>query len=509
MYLIEIVAAIDGAGTLQTFYLSDIAFVTEPADTPPHVAFSPVLTDPGSIGLNAYADGKTTGGATALETGTITINNNDGQFDDWLNYSVDGRPITIRYGTGGAYPGDFTTVFSGTMESIAADWTTLTIALRDKQYLFSTPALVNLYGGTNVLPNGLDGTPTDLQGKPKPRVFGTVFNVPAVQVNTSKLTYQVNDGPVADIPAVYDRGAAFTKGVNYATSALMQAATPAAGSYVTCFAEGFFRLGTTASGELTADVTQGATAAARTVAQVLKALALLSGLPTAQISASDIATLDAANSAVVGIWLDDDSTTIQSAMDQVAASIGAWYGFDMLGVLRLGILTQPAGAPALSLFDYDAGEKIERQPARDNNIPVWRITVNHTKIWTVQSSDLAGAVTAARRAFLALETRSAAAADTSVQTQYLLAVDATVDSLLTSATDAATEAARQLALQKIRRDIFEVPLPIDALSSSNLFFMNVIELTIGRFGLNAGKLFRLIGIRLDLTNDQVFLSLWG
>lgn len=509
MILIELVAAIDAAGTLATFYLSTDGFVTSPTDTPPHVAFTPALLDPGSIGTHAYSDGKTSGGATKLEMGEVSIANADGRFDGWLNYSFDGRPITIRSGDGGAYPGSFRVVFAGTMESIEATWKGITIRLRDKQYVFSKPALTTSYTGANVLPEGLEGTAENIKGKVKPKLFGQVFNIPPVLVNTSKLTYQVNDGAVLDIAAVYDRGASVTKSTNYATGALLQAASVSAGTYSTCFAEGLFRLGTTASGQITADVTQGASAAARTTAQILRQIALLAGLPASEVSAADVAALDAQNSAVLGIWIDSDSTTLQSAMDQVAASIGAWYGFDGAGVLRMGVLTAPAGTPVLELRDYDVGDKVERRPARDNNIPSWRATVNHTRNWTVQTSDLAGVVTAPRRAYLALATRAAEAKDTAVKTKYLLAADVTVDSLLTTEAAAGAEAARQLALQKVRRDIFEVPVSINILTNNSLLFMDVVRLTLPRFGLDAGKLFRLIGVRIELSGSRAILTLWG
>jgi hypothetical protein len=509
MILIELVAAIDAAGTLATFCLSDSKFVTAPSDSPPNVAFFDALLNPGSIGLHAYSDGKTTGGATKLETGEITIANVDGQFDSWLDYSFDGRPVTIRTGTGGAYPGAFQTLFVGTVESIEADWKQITVRLRDKQYLFSQPALVTRYAGTNVLPLGFEGAATDIMGKVKPRCYGAVFNVPAVQVNTAKLTYQVNDRAVAAISAVYDRGLALTFGADFATKELLQVAAPAGGSYNTCLAEGFFQLGAIAAGLVTADVVQGATAADRTVGQVLRNIALAGALTTAEISELDLFSLDAASSAVVGIWLDSDSTSIQSAMDQVAASIGAWFGFDGNGVLRMGVLAEPAGDPVLSLGESEAWEAIERRPARDSGIPVWRVTMNYARIWSVQSSDLAGAVTADRRAYLALASRSAVAFDTDVRSKYLLATDMSVAGLLAFANDATNEAARQLALQKARRDIFDVPVSIDVFNGSTPLLMSVIRLTLPRFSLDAGKLFRLIGIRLELTTNQAILTLWG
>src|SRR3990170_4071395 len=126
MILIELTAAIDAAGTTQTFYVSTDSFITEPTDTPANTAFTPCLIAPGSLGMHAFADGRT-GGATRLETGEIVIVNVDGQFDAWLNYSFDGRAVTIRNGTSGAYPGAFPVVLTGTVESIEADWRRITI----------------------------------------------------------------------------------------------------------------------------------------------------------------------------------------------------------------------------------------------------------------------------------------------------------------------------------------------------------------------------------------------
>jgi len=508
MILIEMVGAIDAAGTTRTVFLSDSSFCTRPTDTPPNTAFKQVLLDPGSIGVHAYSDGRTTGGAAKLETGEVVVINVDGRFDAWLDYAFDGRPITIRQGEAGAYPADFPVIFNGTVESIEANKDTTVIRLRDKLYVLTAPILTNRYAGTNVLPIGLEGSPDDIQGRLKCRVWGTVLNMAPVLVNSAKLTYQVNDGAVADIPAVYDRGAAVTKGVNYATSALLQAVTPAAGTYVTCFAEGLFRLNTSPSGQITADVTEGANAAARTVGQILKRMAIATGLPAAEVSAADVAALDALNSAVVGIVVDGESAG-QAAMDLVAASIGAWYGFDGLGLLRMGVLTAPAGAPVLELFEFHIGAEIERRPARDNGIPAWRVVVNYARNWTVQNSDIAGVVTPARRGFLSLANRSANASDEKVRVKHLLAGELTADTLLASAVDAQTEADRLKGLYSVRRDIFEVPVDARLLQRRPLFFMDVVRLTYGRFGLDAGKLFRVIGIRPELKEQKITLSLWG
>lgn len=505
MILIELTAAVDAAGTTQTFYLSTDSFVTAPADTPANTAFTPCLMSPGSLGINAYSDGRT-GGATKLETGEIVIANANGQFDGWLNYSFDGRACVIRSGIAGAYPGAFPAVLTGTVESIEADWRKIVIRLRDKAWLLEQPALESRYLGNNSLPNGLEGTADDLKGQVKPRAYGKVTNATPPCVNTARLIYEI--GVCNSVDALYDRGLALTAGAAYTSQVDMETTAPAAGQYRAWPAGGYIRLGSTPAGQITADATQGAAASNRTAAQMLEHLAEDAGLTAGEISAADVTALDSANSAVLGIWLEGE-TTFREAMDSIAESVGAWYGFDSAGVLRMGQLTAPSGTPVLTLYDYDTHDGIERRPLKDNAVPIWRAVCRHTRNWTVQASDLAGSVADARRAWLTEHSRAANSDDTAIKTQWLLAGELERDTLLTSTSDAATEAARLLALHKVRRDLFDVPVTLDILTANSIRLMDVVELELARFGMDSGKLFRVIGIRVELDKHRVILSLWG
>jgi hypothetical protein len=506
--LIELTAATASDGTTTSFYVSTDRFVTGTSDTPASTAFDTRVIQPGSIGFHVYSDGRT-GGASRLELGEIVLANNDGELDSWLDYSFDGREVVIRSGESGAYPADFPVVLRATVESLEATWSKIIIRLRDKQWMLRLPVLTTTYAGNNSLPDGLEGTADDLKGKVKPKVYGKVLNVSPPCVNTSKLTYQVNSGAISSIDAVYDSGVALTFGTDFATSALLQAATVPASKYDTCLAEGYFRLGTSPVGEVTADITQGAAASDRTVAQIIKQLALDAGIASGDISSSDVTALDTDNSSVVGIWLNDSSTTFSAAMDSIAASVGAWYGFDTSGDLRMGRLTAPSGSPVVTLYDYDIYDNIERRAAKDSGIPIWKLTVNHSRIFTVQPSGIATSVTAVRRAYLAEEYRSSVSTDSSIKTQWLLAGIMDVHGLLTSSSDADTEADRQLALFKVRRDIFDVTVNLDIVTDNSLKMMDVVEIVLDRFGMDAGRSFRVIGMAYDLEKNGCTLSLWG
>lgn len=510
MLVLEITACTEASGTITTFYVSDNGYTTLPTDSPPNVSFDPCVIDPGSIGINAYSDGRT-GGTTKLSMGDITLANADGHLDNWLNYSFDGRSLVIRSGpVGASYPAGFSTVFTGTMESLEVDWDKIILRLRDKQMIFTLPLNTVQYAGNNVLPSGVEGTANDLLGKVKPRVFGKVFSITPEFVNTSKLIYQVSNGIVAAINAVYDNGAALTAGVVYANNTLLQATAPAAGSFSTCLAEGLIRLGSSAAGQLTCDVTQGATSAANTVGQIVKAMALSAGLSSGEISSTDVSTLDALNSSVVGIYVNDDSS-FQSNMDALLNSIGGYMAFDAKGVLRMGILTAPVGTPIVTFQDYDIQSEtgLTRIVPKDSGIPIYRTTLTHSKIYTTQTTNVAGSVSDAVKAALAIGVRTAKAEDLSIKNQWKLAGEATQDTLLTTATDATNEANRQLAMFKVRRDVYEFPISVDLFAANQLKIMDVVSINTSRYGLSSGKLFRIIGYSLNLANNQVVIQCWG
>lgn len=499
---VELTAAIDAAGTVQTFYLSTDELNTLATDTPPHTSFETRLLDAGSIGIHVFSDGRTAG-KTTLETGEIIINNIDGQLDAWHNYSFDGRPVIIRKGPpGAAYPSGFITLLNGTAEALEGDNEKLIIQLRDQSYIFDKPLSQNTYGGTNVLPDGIDGTADDIKGQRKPIIYGKVFNFSPAQVNTSRLIFQYNDGPGANLDAAYDRGMELTRGADYTSQSDMETNSPPAGEYRVWPDGGCFRLGSKPSGQVTVDVTQGAAVGNRTTAQILKQIALDAGLAEASINAADVAALDVANSAVVGIAIKDE--TVLQALDAVASSIGAYYYIDRLGQLRVGQLTAP-GEPAASFYDYNI-KNIERRPSKDVNIPAWRITIKHTHNETVQNTDLAGGVNDARRSWLAQAYRTESDSGIDIKTQWLLAREIEFDSRLTNASDALAEAARRFNLYKVKRDIFDITVP---LSDFNQALMDTVEINYARHGLSVGRAFRVIGYSINTIEHNSILTIWG
>jgi len=481
-----------------------------PAGVAAHIAYTPRIKQPASLRRDIFTRGAT-GGASQIGYGELVLVNADGGLDAYLDYGLDGRKIEIIVGDMAPYKTPvFTTVMRGTMEQARISREAVAIRIRDRQAELDAPIQPAKYGGTNSLPNGLDGTADDIKGNPLPRCYGKVLNIQPPCVNTSKLTYQVNNGAVSDIPAVYDRGVSLTKGADYATSSALQSASPAAGSYITCFAEGFYRLGSSPAGTVTADVVQGASAGARTAAQLIKTIITgPGGIDLADVSSADVTALDTAASAELGVWCASE-TTIAAVLDQLAASVGAWWGFDRLGVLRMQQLAVPMGSPACTLTEAEI-INIDRIESSDTGrgIPAHRVKLRYQRNGTVQNNDLAGSVTAARRAWLAAEWREVVATDSAVQTAHLLSPELTFDALMTSASAAQTECDRRLTLYKTRRDRIELRAAITPAMAAALDLGAVVQITHPRFGMAAGRLLRVLGMQHDLQKNRVDLTLWG
>ena len=175
-------------------------------------------------------------------------------------------------------------------------------------------------------------------------------------------------------------------------------------------------------------------------------------------------------------------------------------------LLRMGRLVAPSGTPATELTEISI-TSLER--VAQDALPVWRVVLGWGRNETVQAGDLAGSVTAARRAWLAEAVRTAPAEDAAVKNRYKLAGELRRDTLLVTQANADAESARLLALYKVRRDTFKVRARLSAAEVENIDLGQVVRLTWPRYGLAAGRLFVVTGLRQDFERDAVEVTLWG
>lgn len=126
-------------------------------------------------------------------------------------------------------------------------------------------------------------------------------------------------------------------------------------------------------------------------------------------------------------------------------------------------------------------------------------------------------VSQALRRDYASENQTARASDATVSTAHLLSTEIIGDlSAMQSADDANAEASRRLALLSKRRDVFTVPVEMNATTSA-LGLNDVIAINHSRFGLDVvlegdtleqGTPCRIIGISRDQKNKRVTFTVW-
>lgn len=304
---------------------------------------------------------------------------------------------------------------------------------------------------------------------------------------------------------------ACSSGLVYANTTDLQDDTlaPPPGTFGVCLTSGYLRLGSTPAGLVTADVLQGDAAADRTAAQLFKAALARKGYTAADWVAADLTALDAANAAVCGDWVNEERA-VGVQLDAIAGSVLAAWWVDKAGHFRIRQFVAPASAPVLYLTENDLVRPLVRVPMNDpgQGIPVYQSILDYGRNFTVQATDLAGAVTDERRAWLAADYRQAKATDAAVQTAHLLAPQTEEATLLQVEADAQTEANRRQTLRGVDRDCFEAPVPLNA-ETAVADLGDVVNLVHSRFGLAVGADLLVLGVAPDCAKRELLLTLWG
>lgn len=502
LYLAEIDAYNPVSGLVETLRFGSMGYVTGPAETPAHAYYEPRIQQPALYRVESgIGKSESRGGY-----GELVLTNADRGLDSYVNYGFDGRTFRLLAGESTSAYAALTVLLHGTCQGAQWDGDTVSIRIRDRQELLDNPLQANKYGGTNALPAGVDGVADDLKGQVKPLLYGTALNIQPPCVNTSRLIYQIHDGSLAAVAAVYDNGVALTAGATYADQAAMEATAPSAGQYRVWLAGGMFRLGSSPAGQITADASEGGSTALRYPGSLLNRIALKAGLTSGEISSADVAALDALCPYECGIWLSDEGSASAALDGVIAAGYGYWY-FDAAGVLRCRGLTAPSGSPALTLETW-AILDINRTASGsgDNGLPVKTINLKYARNHTLQTS-VAGSVTAARREWLRLDYRTVTATDAGIATKHLLAPELDWDTPILSAANAATELARLQTLLCARRDKTRITTRIPETVAVGMGA--VVRVIDDRLDYAAGRDFWVIGIEQDAIRDQITLTLWG
>lgn len=185
-------------------YFGTHEYITQPYDSIPNQYFEPRISNPGVFSQSMYSPG-TTGGNSSGGYGVIDLINTDGGLDDLCDWGLAGWPCVMYEGPLGGAFADFAVIMTGTIEQVEHTWNTVTFRYKDLTAALDTEMAPYRYTGSNVLPDGLEGT-SEIRDKPKPRLLGYCFNITPTLVNSAKLIYQISDEGSTTVTEVRDNG---------------------------------------------------------------------------------------------------------------------------------------------------------------------------------------------------------------------------------------------------------------------------------------------------------------
>ncbi len=518
----------------RTLYIGTDGYQSLPTDAPSNQFFMDRVKVAGSVSRNMFSGdgGSSTGGKSTVGYGNITVVNGrpyggSELIDDWIDLAF--RTVQIE-----SLVDAFTPLVQSKVRLIASIEQLVStkaldefdLGIHDRLSDLDRPLLVNTYLGTTT--SGGQGTAegnADLTDKVKQKCWGTVHNVPCVNVNAFDLVWQVSDGEVDSI-VLYDGAYALDNDGDVTDLSALLAATVPAGHYVTCLTLGLARPGSTPQAAVTADVGEGGAdrSAGQIVTRMIEWFGEMYPNFTVELDAAEVTALDALNDSECGILVQDTETALDAIM-RVLNSIGGWIlpQSDSASVMNVGRFGEPDGTIVAT---YDLDDNIGGSPERvetgdeGRGVPAYKIIVKYDQVGLVQKgSDIFAGVDdldPSRRGYLGLEWRSAQAQTSDLLTQYPNAPVITRETRLINVDDAQDEADRLLALYSVRRDIYKMKRPMANDPADDPEIGDVVELisSDGRMGLGtvagSGKRFLVIGIDDDFSDTPSrTMTIWG
>lgn len=393
------------------------------------------------------------------------ISNPSGVRDGWLDEAWDGRAVRLLVGAEDWTLDLFIPVFDGVATSLqATPEGKLRLAMSDPREKLNRPVQETLL------------TTGPSAGEPAPLCYGTAFNIEPYLIDAASHTYRTHESAVVSIDEVYVGGLP----VSYTDNG-----------------DGTMTLGVFPAGRVTADVRGQAIERADAL---MVAIAARVGVTSVDTTA--MAALATAAPAPLGLYISGRRNAID-VLDEIAQSVGAWWGFNGLGELTAAV--SRVGTPALALTADDIGEfgvQIERV-----DVPRWRTRVGYRRNYAVQTDGLFAAVAEDVRQRLGSEWDVIEASSASTKTLHPLATDPGVEgTLMTLSADARSEAARRLAM-------FGVPakrLRISAFRRAwTLRAGDTVRVTHPRFGLSGSRDLLVLGVSRRVSSRDTELTLWA
>lgn len=484
------------------------------------------------------------GGRASTAYGSLALLNGDGALDWMRACAWDGATARLLLVDRLAAYDSAKVVLTAMVRTIVpggVNGNELVIALRDRAELFDMPIQPRLMAGTNDMATIFVEGDEEQEGDPYPIAYGPVFNATPVMVCAQLGLYALNDTQSAGIDAVKDGGVPAAVGLARTLAEITDPETvPLAGGYDWCLGAAdtptYLRLGFEPAAGLTVDfrgtVRNGVFLTS--AAQIIRDIAVHRvGMAAADIHAADLAAIDTAAPWPLSLYVDSD-TDASEVLDRIAVSVCAWWGFDRLDRLRLQRIAPPDGDPVLTLTRFRQAEGPTTPQHGDilalswtatdqvgwGEIPAHAVRLAWGPNWTEQDTGaLLGSTGpedpdpvggAAMRDRLADAWRYVVTpVDEAVAARHRLADRLEIETLIAGAAEAGVAAAERATLHGVARELPTARVQIDLATVEALDIGLVTRHRVRRFGWDAGKAFRIIGLKIDLRTGTADLFEWG
>ncbi len=304
----------------ETHYFSDHGLTTRPEEAPPNTHFPGRISLPLTFSRSMFS-GSRIGGRALPDFGEIVLNNKDHELDILLVNEADGRDCDVFIGGETDIFTNYFQIFCGLIEAIEADEDSLLIRVQSLAFSLDRVLHQDTYGVS---------AEDDIEGKPIPECHGQVLNITPVLTDSTGFVFQVHNGQIQAIDAVYDEGVLQTITTDYTVN----------------LTTGHIDFVAAPTGAVTVDV-QGSDEGGTYNTQVGDIIQRIVGYRGITSFESGVfASLNTAFSATVGIYVKDPTNTLD-ALDFLINSAGGFYGFTRTGEMTVGQLTGPGAANTL------------------------------------------------------------------------------------------------------------------------------------------------------------------
>ncbi|MAE21811.1 MAG: hypothetical protein CMK92_05210 [Pseudomonas sp.] len=325
-------------GSLGTLYLSNRPFTSYPTDTPANTAYDDVILS----GLDyARSINGLTQGEYLTQVSSVRLALTP-ELDAARNYSYSGQKVRVYLGDEQWERKDYQLIATLTAEALAE-------VSKDVLELQLLTASVDVDQQVNV--GAFESGPNS--GKTYPVAFGDCLNVQPLKDNDAGTVYRVHDGPISNVIEVRDNGSPTSFTVNAST--------------------GTFTLSSAPQGLITADVVGLNTGLRDVLRDLLGKLGVT----------YDNAAIDALPNPTVALY-SGQALTYRQAFDSLLGSIGAFWGFNRLGVFTCGVVSLPFDTPKALITPDDIA--LDGVKFRQRLTPVKSVSVLYDSNYTIQEN---------------------------------------------------------------------------------------------------------------------------